>query len=244
MKQASGARNQRLAKRVVAASGASKAERKDAEREDAEIHGLVMQELDADHDGMLSMAELDRNGDGVLDADELMAAGISVAKQRMLDTNNDGHLSFSELDLNGDGILDADELEAARKSVPRLNKCYDFAWSRELWAQAAVFIQRVILVTAIIYLIIVVTVTYADGYRGADIPYSISQALLTVSAFCDQFFFCQCGPVKIVHSFLSIAVCALRRFNHASRRLDSGTRHRRARWLVASSFSQFLLGWS
>jgi hypothetical protein len=63
----------------------------------------------------------------------------------------------------------------------RINQCHDFAWSRNLWKEAARQIARVCLVLVVIYLICATSLAASDGLDFIDMIYFISVTTNTVS---------------------------------------------------------------
>jgi voltage-gated potassium channel Kch len=63
----------------------------------------------------------------------------------------------------------------------RFNECYDFAWSRQLWANATIEIFRVAIVTLMIYVgLSFYTLTWLEGLRGIDSWYFLIATVTTV----------------------------------------------------------------
>jgi len=63
----------------------------------------------------------------------------------------------------------------------RFNECYDFAWSRQLWANATVEISKVAFVTLVAYVgLSFYTLTWLEGFRGIDSWYFLIATVTTV----------------------------------------------------------------
>ena len=65
--------------------------------------------------------------------------------------------------------------------VLRINKVYDFAWTRDMWRDAAKQIQRTVVVLSIIYFVVASTLAYQDG-KSALKPRLRLSCLLMFSA--------------------------------------------------------------
>jgi len=66
--------------------------------------------------------------------------------------------------------------------MTRINKCHDFAWSRQLWADAA---ARIAMISAAFLAVNLALgyyfLSYKDGLRGVDCWYLLAETLTTVT---------------------------------------------------------------
>lgn len=88
----------------------------------------------------------------------------------------------------------------------RINQCHDFAWSRNLWKEAARQIARVCAVLTVAYLICATSLAASDGLNFIDMIYFISVTTNTVSlliiVFIYLFLSSPCSCVSLSSSCL------------------------------------------
>jgi hypothetical protein len=72
-------------------------------------------------------------------------------------------------------------LQASKGTFLRINKCHDFAWSRQLWADAARKIAIISTVLLVCYAALgFYFLAYQGGLRGIDCWYLLAETLTTV----------------------------------------------------------------
>mmetsp|Transcript_45674 Transcript_45674/g.103120 ORF Transcript_45674/g.103120 Transcript_45674/m.103120 type:complete len:933 (-) Transcript_45674:151-2949(-) len=62
----------------------------------------------------------------------------------------------------------------------RFDQCYDFRWSSTLWRGSSRKIERMVVLSTLVYAGVASWMAWYDGLRGVDIPYFISTTLSTV----------------------------------------------------------------